>query len=284
MTDLQHSFIHNDPIDRLGNARIAYLEVQAAWARLMLELVAALPAATYVLTAAEHQEARSLAACRKFVALYNKRYPEVYRPASGPSTAPQPPAPRAPPAPAAQQGQATGPANGGTATATRGRINRTNLDNLPPGYRSTRRESNGSTSVSFHNLDRPRAVLTLTQRRIYVLDGTADDDSPGVLPQLDAAFVNGDPVLTPLMAEQQRTIEEALTHFTERRPGFFGPAPNPGRADEAPATRHLPMEGPRDAAWEAEQAVVEGGERVGEAAEDAGDKMDWMIVASGEES
>jgi hypothetical protein len=106
----------------------------------------------------------------------------------------------------------------------------------------------------------------------------------GVLPQLDAAFINGAAVLTPRMAEQQRTIEESLTHSTERRPGFFGLAPNPERADEAPATRHLRADGQQDAAQETDQAVVGGGEQVGEAAEDAGDEMDWTTVASGEES
>jgi hypothetical protein len=42
--------------------------------------------------------------------------------------------------------------------------------------------------------------------------------------------------------ERQLEKEENAMHFSEVRDTYFGPPPNPERAAEAPATRHLPSE------------------------------------------
>ena len=96
------------------------------------------------------------------------------------------------------------------------------------------------------------------------LDGTADEDTTGatsgseILSSLGQGFMNGPNATTPAIIEQQRDLEGMKTHYSEKRSGLFGPAPNPQRAHEASTTRHLPVE---DTVPEAVKEVVKDGEK-----------------------
>lgn len=87
---------------------------------------------------------------------------------------------------------------------------------------------------------KPSSVKNTKVRSIAVkLDGKKPIDAKNDQPTRDVISL---PSIVNFFDHQKlrREQEEELMHYSEIRDRFYGPPPNPERAHESPATRHLP--------------------------------------------
>lgn len=109
--------------------------------------------------------------------------------------------------------------------------------------------SSSSTIVSIHHTSDFKDTLNPIQRHPTDQDSSSDTLGREALPEGDrhndylsrlTDDLMSDPNPPPSLIEARRELHQDMIHFSENRSTIFGPTPNPMRAHEMPATRHLP--------------------------------------------